>query len=93
MVASQNHTYLGIPAQILAIPDPAAHIATLLLSGARRGIVISLLDGDEGGEGEIAVGDRVMAHARFAMSRSSGAEARETLAILQEMSDVFLGVG
>jgi hydrogenase expression/formation protein HypC len=77
---------LGIPGQILAVADPTTHMAATQLSGARRMVDISLVD-DEG----IAPGDWVLVHAGLALSKVSEQEAHEMLALLQEMSDVFLG--
>ncbi|HEX8994433.1 MAG TPA: HypC/HybG/HupF family hydrogenase formation chaperone [Ktedonobacterales bacterium] len=77
---------LGIPCQILDAADPTTHRVTALVSGARRSIDVSLIE-DEG----VAPGDWALVHAGLALSKISEQEARDTLALLQEMSDVFLG--
>ncbi|MBF6590843.1 MAG: HypC/HybG/HupF family hydrogenase formation chaperone [Ktedonobacterales bacterium] len=66
--------------------DTAAHMAAIRISGARRTVDISLVD-DEG----IAPGEWVLVHADLALSKMAEREALETLALLREMSDAFLG--
>ncbi|MGH2515180.1 MAG: HypC/HybG/HupF family hydrogenase formation chaperone, partial [Ktedonobacterales bacterium] len=62
-------------------------MAAVRVSGARRTVDVSLLD-EEG----IAPGDWVLVHAGLALSKIPEQEALETLALLQEMSDAFMGV-
>jgi len=78
---------LGIPGQVLDVTDAAAHMAAVRVSGARRTVDISLVD-EEG----IAPGEWVLVHAGLALSKIAEAEAQTTLALLQEMSDAFMGV-
>jgi hydrogenase expression/formation protein HypC len=77
---------LGIPGQVLEVTDASAHTAAIHVSGARRTVDISLVQ-DEG----IAPGDWVLVHAGLALSKIPAQEAQETLALLQEMSEAFLG--
>lgn len=79
---------LGIPGQVLDLTDAAAHMAAIRVSGARRMVDISLVDEDG-----IAPGDWVLVHAGLALTKISEHEAQETLALLQEMSDAFMGAG
>lgn len=81
---------LGIPGQVIEIIETqgaAPHMAATRLSGARRMVDLSLVEEEE----DIAPGDWILVHAGLALSKLSEQEAHETLALLQEMSDVFLG--
>lgn len=81
---------LGIPGQIIELlpaTEAGPRRAAVRLSGARRVVDLSLLEEDE----RVAPGDWVMAHAGLALSVVSEQEALETLALLQEMSEAFLG--
>ena len=75
---------LGIPGQILEVTDEASHTAAVMVSGARRPVNIALVDA-----GGVAPGDWVLVHAGFALSKIDEQEARETLALLQEVSDAY----
>ncbi|HKV84316.1 MAG TPA: HypC/HybG/HupF family hydrogenase formation chaperone [Ktedonobacterales bacterium] len=77
---------LGIPGQIIEITDAAARMAAVRVSGARRMVDLSLLDEDA-----VAPGDWVLVHAGLALSAIPEREALETLALLREMSEAFLG--
>lgn len=77
---------LGIPGQVVAVTDPAGHLATVEVSGVQRSISIRLL-ADEG----VAVGDWVLVHVGFAMARIDEAEAAETLRALQQLGPVYQG--
>lgn len=76
---------LGIPGQVLDVAGQPEHCAMANVMATNRTINISLVE-DEG----IAVGDWVLVHAGFALSKITDQEARETLALLQEMSDAFM---
>lgn len=79
---------LGIPGQIIEVfdaTDAAPPRAATLLSGVRRMVDISLVE-EEG----IAPGEWVLVHAGLALSKLAEDEAHELLAVLQEMSEVFL---
>ena len=65
---------LGVPAEVVAIPDPKVPRATVAISGVERLVSTDLLV-DEG----LTVGDWVLVHVGFAMSRIDEDEARETL--------------
>jgi len=73
---------LGIPAQIIGIVDPDAGIAKAEISGVRRDISIAL-------EPDVGVGDWVLVHVGFALSRIDEEKARETLALLEEMGEAY----
>lgn len=75
---------LGIPGQILEIVDDANSIAKVDVSGVRRNVSIALVR-PEG----IAIGDWVLIHVGFAMSKIDEKEAKETLDLLYGMGDTF----
>lgn len=78
---------LGIPGQIVAIPDPEQQRAKVEVEGVRREVSIALLDTD--GPQAVQVGDWVLVHVGFAMARIDEAEARETLAALQALGEMY----
>ena len=67
---------IGVPMQVVSIvgTDIVAEI-----DGVRREASLMILDD------KVAVGDFVIIHAGFAISKLDTAEARETLALLREM--------
>jgi len=73
---------LGIPAQIVGITDPEAGIAKAEISGVRREISIALCP-------EARVGDWVLVHVGFALSRIDEEQARETLALLEQLGPQY----
>lgn len=77
---------LGIPGRIVRIDDAVRKLATVEVSGVRRQInVACILDAAHGVED--CVGDWVLVHVGFAMSRIDEAEAAETLRILTELGE------
>jgi len=68
---------LAIPGQIVQFESEAKHIATIDVSGVKRQINVDLLRGSP-----LEVGDWVLIHVGFAMSRISEAQAREQLELL-----------
>jgi len=77
---------LGIPGRIVAIDDAERMLATADVSGVRRQINIACVVDDEHPL-EACVGDWVLIHVGFAMSRIDEAEAAETLRILDELGE------
>lgn len=78
---------LGIPGRIVEIVDGAQGLAKVEVSGVRREVNIAcLIDRDH--PAESCVGDWVLVHVGFAMSRIDEDEARKTLALLQELGEV-----
>jgi hydrogenase expression/formation protein HypC len=77
---------LGIPGCIVSIDDADNMTATVDVCGVRRQINISCIV-DDGHPVEACVGDWVLVHVGFAMSRIDEAEAAETLRILQELGE------
>ena len=69
---------LAIPGQIVEIVDEENQLAKVEIGGVRRGVNIGMLDG-------IKVGDWVLVHVGFAMSKIDEKKAAETLQILQDL--------
>ena len=78
---------LGIPGQILEITDADNSMAKVDVSGVRREVNIACII-EEGHPVEECVGDWVLVHVGFAMSRIDAEEAEKTLAILSELGEV-----
>jgi hydrogenase expression/formation protein HypC len=73
---------LAIPGKIVELIPEFPHLATVEVTGVRRRVDLGLLDDDKP-----AVGDWVLIHVGFAMSKISEREAADqmrTLAILGE---------
>ncbi|PWR23121.1 HypC/HybG/HupF family hydrogenase formation chaperone [Zavarzinia compransoris] len=77
---------LGIPGRIVAIDDPQRRLATVDVAGVRRQINIACIV-DEAHPPEACIGDWVLVHVGFAMSRIDEAQAAETLRILAELGE------
>ena len=77
---------LGIPGQIVRLDDAEAMLATVDVCGVRRQINLACVIDDEHGF-EACLGDWVLVHVGFAMSRIDEEEARKTLEILVELGE------
>ncbi len=73
---------LGIPGQIVEFVDPAHHIAKADVSGVRRNVNVGLLT--EGAD-KVDVGDWVLIHVGFAMSKIDEEEAQATREFLETL--------
>ncbi len=78
---------LGIPGKIVAIDENIPKLATVDVGGVRRAINISCIV-DEDHPPESCVGNWVLVHVGFAMSRINEEEAAKTLQLLEEMGEV-----
>ena len=76
---------LAIPGQILEIPEGQIDLALADVSGVRRTVNIGLL-----AEDGVKVGEWVLIHVGFAMSKIDEAEARSSLEFLEQMGKAFL---
>ena len=76
---------LAIPSKIVEIVDPENHIAKVEVGGVKRNVNIGMLDEDEA-----RVGDYVLIHVGFAMSKVDEHEAHETLRVLKEIGEFDL---
>lgn len=77
---------LGIPGQLVDIVDASQHRAIVEVDGVRREINIGLVLGDVGG---VKVGDWVLVHVGFAMTKIDEEEAASTLAFIKELGSVY----
>lgn len=71
---------LAIPGKIVEIVDAENRIAKVEVGGVKRNVNVGMLD-----ETEARVGDYVLIHVGFAMSRIDERQAEETLRALQEI--------
>lgn len=78
---------LGIPGCITKIDDADNMLATVDVCGVRRQINISCIVDERHTVGS-CVGDWVLVHVGFAMSRIDAVEAEETLRILNELGEM-----
>jgi hydrogenase expression/formation protein HypC len=77
---------LGIPGKIVAIEDVAKKLATVDVCGVQRRVNIACIV-DDAHPVEACVGDWVLLHVGFAMSRIDEQQAAETLRILAELGE------
>jgi hydrogenase expression/formation protein HypC len=77
---------LGIPGQIVEIVDTENRVAKVDVSGVRRNVDVGLL---WEGPDAVGVGDWVLIHVGFAISRIDEAEAHETLRALEMMGRAY----
>jgi hydrogenase expression/formation protein HypC len=77
---------LGIPGCIVRIDDADNMIATVDICGVRRQINVSCVV-DDTRPVEACVGDWVLVHVGFAMSRIDADEAAATLKILNDLGE------
>jgi hydrogenase expression/formation protein HypC len=74
---------LGIPGQIVEIVDSEHQLAKADVSGVRRNVNVALL-----GEG-VEIGDWVLIHVGFALSKIDEEEARATLEFLRHLGESY----
>ena len=73
---------LAIPGQILEVVDEHNRLAKVDVAGVKRTVNVGLLDAD--GDGA-QIGDWVLIHVGFALSKVDEAEAEATLKLLEGM--------
>ena len=73
---------LAIPVEVIAVRDGAS--ATVNIGGVQKDISTALLH-------DLSVGDYVILHAGFALSRLDPDEAERTLALLEELETAAPG--
>lgn len=71
---------LAIPGQILEVVDEHNRLAKVDVAGVQRTVNVGLLDGEG-----VEVGDWVLIHVGFALSKVDEAEAAATLKLLEGM--------
>jgi hydrogenase expression/formation protein HypC len=77
---------LGIPGQIVEVTDAHANVAIVDVGGVKRAVNIAFVV-DEDRPAAACVGDWVLVHVGFAMSRLDEAEAARTLALLRALGE------
>jgi hydrogenase expression/formation protein HypC len=77
---------LAIPGQIVELVDEENRLAKVDVAGVRRTVNIGLLDEDGGSAG---LGDWVLIHVGFAISKVDEEEAHATLALVSAMGAEF----
>jgi hydrogenase expression/formation protein HypC len=77
---------LGIPGRIVTIDDAARKLATVDVAGVRRQVNIACIV-DDAHPVEACVGDWVLVHVGFAMSRIDEEQAALTLKLLTELGE------
>jgi len=78
---------LAIPGQVLEVVDEANRLAKVDIAGVRRNVNIGLLDDDP--SGGIEVGDWVLIHVGFALSKVDEEEAIATRKMLEGMGEDY----
>ena len=69
---------LAIPGRVVEMVDEAGGVAKVEVGGVRRNVNVALLD-------DVRVGDYVLIHVGFALSKVDEHEAAETLRLLEEL--------
>lgn len=77
---------LGIPGKIVEVIDEDLMLAKADIGGVRRNINIGLVHHEAE---RVEVGDWVLIHVGFAMSKLDEAEAQATLEALRELGEAF----
>ena len=77
---------LAIPGQIVEWVDRELNIAKAEVANVRRNVNVGLLAETEDA---VAIGDWVLIHVGFAMSKIDEAEARATREFLEELGDPY----
>lgn len=75
---------LGIPGKVVSFEDETRHIAKVDVSGVRRNVNVGLVLPDG-----LDVGDWVLIHVGFAISKIDEAEAEATRKFLEELGEAY----
>jgi hydrogenase expression/formation protein HypC len=78
---------LGIPGKIVSIDDAGAMMGTVDVSGVRRKVNLACVV--EGDQFDDLIGEWVLVHVGFAMSRIDAEEAALTLKALEELGEAM----
>lgn len=81
---------LGVPGQIVSVVDPDEALAMVEVGGVRRPVNVSFVLEDE--PTQACIGEWVLVHAGFALSRIDAEEAARTLELLEEMGEMHAGM-
>ena len=77
---------LGIPGRIVEIIDEDLTLAKAEVSGVRRNINVGLVHHDEE---QLEIGDWVLIHVGFAMSKLNETEAQSQLQALEDIGEAY----
>jgi len=77
---------LAIPGQVIEMVDPVKNIAKVDVGGVRRNVNVGLLAAEKEG---VNLGDWVLIHVGFALSKVDEAEANATLEVLRGLGEAF----
>ena len=77
---------LGIPGRIVEILDEDTYLAKAEVSGVRRNVNIGLVHHEQE---RVEVGDWILIHVGFAMSKIDEEEAQNTLRFLEELGEAY----
>lgn len=75
---------LGIPGKVVSFEHDSGHVAKVDVSGVRRNVNVGLVV-DDG----LDVGDWVLIHVGFAISKIDEEEAEETLRFLRGLGEMY----
>jgi hydrogenase expression/formation protein HypC len=75
---------LGVPAEVVAIPDPTVPRAKVAVGGVERMVATDFL-----AEFDLVPGDWVLVHVGFALSRIDAEEAALTLEQIRQIGTAF----
>lgn len=75
---------LGIPGQVVEFVHESNHIAKIDVNGVRRNINVGLVIPDG-----LEIGDWVLVHVGFALSKIDEEEAQRTLSFLESLGQEF----
>jgi hydrogenase expression/formation protein HypC len=78
---------LAIPGKVVELIPEQALLAKVDVGGVRRNVNIGLLE-----DGQVAVGDWILIHVGFALSKIGEDEAREQLRMLRAMGEDELAI-
>ena len=76
---------LGVPGRVIEFLDPTHHIAKVDVSGVRRSVNVGLVLPDG-----LDVGDWVLIHVGFALSKIDEGEAQRTIEYLTQLGDLYV---
>ena len=77
---------LAIPGQVMELVDRENRLARVDVAGVQRKVNVGLLDDDGSG---VDVGDWVLIHVGFALSKVDEEEAHATLSLLLKMGEAY----
>jgi hydrogenase expression/formation protein HypC len=77
---------LAIPGQVVEMVDEQTHIAKVNVGGVKRNVNVGLL---QNSDERVDIGDWVLIHVGFALSKVDEMEAERTLTVLRGMGEAY----